>query len=177
MIPITVERLGDLYDNVSRRSLRLETRQTYHVPWEDEGRSAWRRGDREPPPDPELDEFRARLAARRARGLRTVRVRFVELPMTEYSAQEFTWGYPRNTSAGEEILVVDRAGHPEFDHVVEDFAVFDDTALMYYRYTSDDQLTGYEFSDDPALVAEHLHLAEEVLSVATPFPRWAREHV
>jgi hypothetical protein len=176
MIPIAVERLAHLYDNVKVRSLRLETRQTYHVPWEDEGRAAWRRGDAEAPFEPSLESFRGRLAARRERGQRTLRVRFVELPMTEYSAQEFAWGYPGNTAAGEEIHVVDRADHPEFDHVVEDFVVFDDTALMYYRYTPDDQLTGYEFSDDATLVADHLELAEEVLSVAIPFPQWAREH-
>ncbi len=45
MIPITVERLRELYAGVAKRSLRLETRQTYAVPWEDEDMAAWRRAN------------------------------------------------------------------------------------------------------------------------------------
>jgi hypothetical protein len=101
------------------------------------------------------------------------RVRFVELPMTEYTRYEFETGYPRSSAAGEEIYVIDRAEHPEFDHVREDFVVFDDTSVMYYRYTDDDRLTGYDYSDDRTLVAEHLALAEEVLAAATPFAQWS----
>lgn len=177
MTPISLEQLYQLYDNIKHRSLRLETRQTYAVPWEDESRAAWLRGDPEPPLSEAGVQHLAECTAVADSGRHTTRVRFVELPMTEYSAREFTWAYPRNTAAGEEINVIDRAEHPEFDHVREDFVVFDDTALMYYRYTADDQLTGYEFSDDPAVVAEHLALAEEVLSVAIPFPQWARERM
>lgn len=172
MKPITVERLHELYDGVSWRSLRLETRQTYAVPWEDEGMAAWRRGDPEPP-SPSLERHWAKCRALAASGRHTMRVRFVELPMTEYSRHEFEVAYPRNSEAGEEIHVIDRAEHPEYDHLREDFVVFDDTALMYYRYTDDDRLTGYEYSDDPALVREHLALAEEVLAVATPFAGWS----
>lgn len=95
--------------------------------------------------------------------------------MNEYTEREFAWAYPGNSEAGEEILVIDRAEHPEFDHLREDFVVFDDTSLMYYRYTDDDQLTGYEYSDDPAVVAEHVALAEGVLAVATPFVQWSPE--
>ena len=177
MTPISLDRLSELYDGITHRSLRLETRQTYAVPWEDETRAAWRRGDPQPPLDEMGERHMAKCRAVANSGRHAVRVRFVELPMTEYSEREFAWAYPRSTAAGEEINVIDRAEHPEFDHVCEDFVVFDDTAVMYYRYTVDDQLTGYEFSDDPAAVAEHLALAEEVLSVATPFPQWARERL
>jgi hypothetical protein len=173
MIPIGVERLLELYEGVERRSLRLECRQAYAVPWEDEGFAAWRRGEPEPP-GPSFERHLATVRAIAASGRRMARVRFVELPMTEYTRYEFETGYPRSSEAGEEISVVDRAEHPEFDHVREDFVVFDDTALMYYRYTDDDRLTGYEYSDDPALVAEHVALAEEVLAAATPFAEWSQ---
>lgn len=172
MTPITMERLHELYDGITRRSLRLETRQTYGVPWEDERTAAWRRGDPEPQ-SPWLDQYRATCRARVESGRYPMRVRFVELPMTEYTQREFAWAYPGNSEAGETILVVDRTEHPEFDHLREDFVVFDDTALMYYRYTDDDQLTGYDFSDDPAVVAEHVVLVEEVLAVAIPFAQWS----
>jgi hypothetical protein len=173
MIPIGVERLRKLYEGVAHRSLRLECRQAYAVPWEDEGFAAWRRGEPEPP-DPSFEQNLARIRAITASGRRVARVRFVELPMTEYTRWEFETGYPKSTAAGQEVFVVDRAEHPEFDHVREDFVVFDDTSLMYYRYTDDDRLTGYEYSDDPALVAQHLALAEEVLAASTPFAEWSQ---
>jgi hypothetical protein len=173
MIAIDVERLLELYEGVDHRSLRLECRQAYAVPWEDERVAAWRRGEPEPP-SPSSEENQARIRAITASGRRVARVRFVELPMTEYTRRQFETAYPQSTAAGEEIFVVDRAAHPEFDHVREDFVVFDDTALMYYRYTDDDRLTGYEYSDDPVLVAEHLALAEEVLAAATPLAEWSQ---
>lgn len=174
MIPIDVDRLRGLYAGVQRRSLRLETRQAYVVPWEDEGFAAWLRGDPEPP-SASFERHLARCREVRESGRRMVRVRFVELPMTDYSRYEFETGYSRSTKAGEEILVIDRGRHPELDHVRDDFVVFDDNALMYYRYSDDDQLIGYDYNDDPAVVARHLDLAEEVLAVASPFALWSAE--
>jgi hypothetical protein len=176
MIPISVQRLIELYDGIERRSLRMETRQTYHVPWEDAARTAWRSGE----PEPRHNESRlAHLEGcrrLRAAGRHQMRVRFVELPMTSYTAQEFGWGYPANTAAGEEINVIDRAEHPEFNGYVDDFVVFDNSGVMYYRYDEDDKLLGYEFSDDPAVVAEHVKLAEAAWVASIPFAEWERRH-
>jgi hypothetical protein len=176
MIPIDVVRLRELYDGVTSRSLRMETRQTYAVPWEDEERSAWRNGQPKPPHTESYVRFLESVRRRVASGQHQRRVRFVELPMTEYSAQEFAWGYPNNTAVGEGINIIDRAEHPEFDSYVEDFVVFDDVGVMYYRYTDDDKLTGYEFSDDPAVVAEHVRLAEAAWAASIPFAEWERRH-
>jgi hypothetical protein len=37
-----------LYQRITHRALRLESRQRYAVPWEKEGLAAWRRGEPEP---------------------------------------------------------------------------------------------------------------------------------
>lgn len=175
MKKIDVETLRALYSGVTWRSLRLETRQTYAVPWEVEGLAAWRRGEPEPPSS-SMEDHWARSREVVASGRRKARVRFVELPMTEYSRHEFEVAYPANTAAGEEINIVDRARHPEYDHVREDFVVFDDTSVMWYRYTDDDRLAGYEHTEDPVLVRDCLALAEEVLAVAIPFAEFSAEH-
>lgn len=161
-----------LYQGIKRRALRLETRQRYAVPWEDEGMAAWRRGEPEPvTPQMErtMEALRLVTESRRTVG----RVRFVELPFTEYTQREFEVAYPRLTDAGEEIHVLDRALHPEFDHVREDFVVFDDTSVMWYRYTAEDILTGYEYSEEPDVVRECVALAEQVRAAAVPY----REYV
>lgn len=90
--------------------------------------AAWRRGNPEPPLRPALEEHRSGSCAVTDDGRHNARVRFPELPMTEYAAMEFAWGCPGNVTAGEEINIVDRAEHPEFDHLREDFVVFDDAA-------------------------------------------------
>lgn len=97
------------------------------------------------------------------------RVRFVELPMNEYTRHEFEVAYPRTTEAGEEIHILDRALHPEFDHVREDFVVFDEVSVMWYRYTTEDILTGYDYTEEPDVVRECVALAEEVRAAAVPY--------
>lgn len=157
-----------LYQGIIRRALRMETRQRYAVPWEDEGLAAWRRGEPEPT-TPQRESTTETLRMVTESGRRIGRVRFVELPFTEYTKHEFEVAYPRTTAAGEEIHVLDRALHPEFDHVRDDFVVFDDTSVMWYRYTDDDVLTGYDYTEEPDVVRECVKLAEEVRAAAVPY--------
>jgi hypothetical protein len=161
-----------LYQGIKRRALRLETRQRYAVPWEDEGLAAWRRGEPEPP-TPQMERTMETLRLATQSGRTIGRVRFVELPFTEYTRHEFEVAYPRTSAAGEEIHILDRALHPEFDHVREDFVVFDDTSVMWYRYTAEDILTGYDYSEEPDVVRECVALAEQVRTAAVPY----REYV
>jgi hypothetical protein len=157
-----------LYQRIRRRALRLETRQRYAVPWEDEGLAAWRRGEPEPLTSQTVSTMETlRLATESGRTIG--RVRFVELPFTEYTRHEFEVAYPRLADAGEDIHILDRATCPEFDHIREDFVVFDDTAVMWYRYTAEDILTGYDYSEEPDVVHECVALAEQVRAAALPY--------
>jgi hypothetical protein len=157
-----------LYQGITRRALRLETRQRYAVSWEEEDLAAWRRGEPEPP-TPQRDRTMETLRLVTESGRSIGRVRFVELPMTEYSRHEFEVAYPRLTEAGEEVHVLDRALHPEFDHVREDFVVFDGASVMWYRYTAEDVLTGYDYTKEPDVVRHCVTLAEEVRAAAVPY--------
>ena len=168
MRPVGVAELKAFYTGVTARSLRLETRQTYAVPWEVEGLEAWRQGEPEPPSE-QMEQHLAGAKAIAESGRREIRVRFLELPMTEYTRHEFEVAYPGNTAAGEEIYVLDRALHPEFDRDRDDYVVFDDRAVLWYRYTPDDVLTGYEYSEESEMVQHHLARAEAALAVAVPF--------
>lgn len=157
-----------LYRGIARHALRLETRQRYSVPWENEELAAWRRG--EPgPTSPQLERTFETFRQVTASGRRIGRVRFVELPLTEYSLHEFEVGYPRTTEAGEEINILDRARHPELDHVRDDFVVFDENSVLWYRYTADDVLTGYDYTEEPDVVRRCAVLAEQVRAVAVPY--------
>ena len=47
---------------------------------------------------------------------------------------------------------------------------------MYCRYTTDDVPTGEDYGDDPAVVAEHVALVEEVWAASVPSEQWRKEH-
>jgi hypothetical protein len=64
---------------------------------------------------------------------------------------------------------LDRALHPEFDHVRDDFVVFDEDAVLWYRYTDEDVLTGYDYTEEPKVVRDCVALAEEVRAAAVPY--------
>ncbi|MGH4015649.1 MAG: DUF6879 family protein [Pseudonocardiaceae bacterium] len=157
-----------LYQGIAHRALRLETRQRYAVPWEKDGLAAWRRGEPEPM-TPQTKQTLETLRQVNESGRQIGRVRFVELPLTEYSQHQFDVAYPRNTEAGEEIYVLDRALHPEFDHVREDFVVFDEASVLWYRYTDEDVLTGYDYTGERNVVRDCVALAEEVRAAAVPY--------
>ena len=73
------------------------------------------------------------------------------------------------TEAGEEVHVLDRALHPEFDDVRDDFVVFDEASVLWYRYTPEDVLTGYDYTEEPDVVRRCVALAEEVRAAAVPY--------
>lgn len=162
-----VDVLG-LYRGIVRRALRLETRQRYAVPWEKETLAAWRRGEPEPV-TPEMEGTLGILRQVTASGRSIGRVRFVEMPLTEYSRHELEVAYPRLTEAGEDIRILDRALHPEFDRIRDDFVVFDHSSVMWYRYNANDVLTGYAYTEEPDVVRRCIAVAEEVRAAAVPY--------
>ncbi|MGH3927653.1 MAG: DUF6879 family protein [Pseudonocardiaceae bacterium] len=79
---------------------------------------------------------------------------------------------PASTADHQAILpnyVLDRALHPEFDHVREDFVVFDEASVLWYRYTDEDVLTGYDYTGERNVVRDCVALAEEVRAAAVPY--------
>ncbi|MBA2324060.1 MAG: hypothetical protein H0V92_08665 [Pseudonocardiales bacterium] len=163
---IDVEELRRLYDS-AQCSIRWEGLQTYLVPWEDEDFAAWRRGDPSPPSE-RTDKYLTSLRERTDSGRRVVRVRGLRRPVTEYTHYEFEHGYAPHATAGQETVIVDLDEYPEFDGH-DDFVVFDQDAVMWYRYDAECHLLGYDYSDDPEIVADRTALLEQMLAVAVPF--------
>jgi hypothetical protein len=163
---IDLTELRRLYDSVQEKSVRWEGRQIYAVPWENEDFATWKRG--EPLPANHLQDYLEYLRERRAAGHRTVRVRGLKRPITDYTRFEFEVAYVPSAEAGQETVVVDMDKYPEFDGH-DDFAVFDRDGVMWYRYDDEHHLLGYDYSDDPALVADRAALLDRMLAVAVPF--------
>jgi hypothetical protein len=164
---IDVDELWRLYNGVREKSVRWEGLQTYAVPWEDETFAAWRRGELPAPTEARQSQLE-NLRVRTELGRRVVRVRGLRRPATEYTRFEFETSYQPRGAAGQETVVVDLDEHPEFDGI-EDFAVFDHEAVMWYRYDDEFHLLGYDYSDDPADVDDRAALLDRMLAVAVPY--------
>jgi len=163
--------LTALFQGITDDAFRLEVRQRYNVPYEDELVRAFDAG--EPPPDnEEITRYETELRALRATGRRPYRVHVIELPLTLYMRYELD-GYRTSIEAGEEILIADRAWHPDLAELTEDFMLFDgDTdhaSVVWYRYNDNDELIGRPYSDNPAdieLCRRHRDLA---MAYAVPY--------
>jgi hypothetical protein len=130
---MTTPDLGQLFESFSSLAFRLETLPSYEVPQDVQWLRAFRAGE----PRPQARDNRPWLQTignAKDRGARMQRVRVVSSPLTEYQTFQFSWGYPENTQAGEEIYILDS----EPDGLLKvDFWLFDDELAVVLEY--DDQ--------------------------------------
>lgn len=153
-----------LYLGTRRQAVRWEGLQAYRVPWEDDQIAAWRRGD-PLPPNADVEASLETIRQITKSGRRIVRARGIRQPISEYARYEIEAAYPPNAAAGEEIHVVDLGEHSEFD-TVEDFVIFDDDAVVRYRYDPEGHLLGYDFTHQPGDLTECRAIRDALLAAA-----------
>jgi hypothetical protein len=142
---------ADLYRTCRFSARRLEVRQHYDVPGDEERQRAFRTGAPLPPPRPaKLDDL-ALIAELRERGVYVGRVHVISRPLSEYVRYELAV-YPENIAAGEDVLIADRSVHPELGRLAEDFAIFDSETVILFDYDEDGRVRGYRIADDPVTV-------------------------
>lgn len=166
-----VDVLG-LFRAIERDVFRLETLQTYDVSFEVEQLEAFRRS--EPLPDtPALLESRRVTAELSTTGRRIWRVHLIDLPVSDYLLYEFA-AYEANIAAGEEVFLADRTGDPELAELRDDFALFDDSAVLLFRYDDEGRLLGYDYDDTPASVARCRAARDLAASRAVPYEEFVK---
>jgi uncharacterized protein DUF6879 len=143
------EAFGELFSSFEHTAFRLEPRDRYNSPGEQEPLRRFLQGE---PDDlawnrPWLDL----MAKHAAQGRIVSRVRMVSVPLSDYSRFGF-WCAGFAAQAGEDIRYLDRAragGLPDFD-----YWLFDSKRVARLHFDDDDQLLGAEIITDPALVVE-----------------------
>ena len=132
---MTPEEYGALFERFRRSAFRLEARDVYNIPDEQEGLAAFLSRQEVPHRTPRNDSWLALVARATAAGRSIVRVRVVGRPVTDYTRYEFAV-YPQNVAAGERIRVVERSSVPGADTawVNDDFWLFDDETVALVRY-------------------------------------------
>jgi hypothetical protein len=123
--------LGRLFETFTASAFRLECLPAYQVPQDVQWLRRFRAGEARPQARDNRPWLQTVRNAK-ARGARMQRVRAVATPLTEYQRFQFSWGYPENEGAGEEIYILDH--WPEVLAYAEDFWLFDDSLAVVLEY-------------------------------------------
>jgi hypothetical protein len=153
---------GRLFETFTRSAFRLECLPTYEVPQDVQ----WLRRFREGETRPQERDNRPWLQTVRnakARGARMQRVRLIEQSLTEYQRFQFSWGYPENTAAGEEISILD---HRPDGLLLVDFWLFDDETVVVLEYDDDGRFLRPLIAET---VEPYRQARDIALKSATPF--------
>lgn len=154
---LTGDRFGALFHTVRRSAFRLETRDRYSVPAEQERVRRFLTGD--PDEDYLLGAHSwgdmTRMAA--ADGRPFSRVRVVSVPLGDYSRYAL-WSAQGNLRADEEIRYLDRDQAAAIGLPVRpphDAWLLDDERVAVLRFDEEDRLLGAELLDEEAVVEKH----------------------
>jgi hypothetical protein len=150
------QELGQLFESFKSSAFRLECLPTYQVPQDVQWIRRFRAGE-DRPQERDNRPWLETIRNAKERGARMQRVRLVQTPLTEYQRFQFSWGYPENTGAGEEIYILDS----EPDGLLRvDFWLFDDELAVVLEYDEQgryvrpvvaDTLAPYQQARDMAL--------------------------
>ena len=166
----------ELCEKITNEAFRLETRQRYNVSYEVPLVRAFEEGVAQPESE-SVSRHIASVNSLRAAGKRDYRVHVLEFPLTPYLRYELD-AYRDNVEAGEEILIADRAWHPDLAELMEDFMLLDgDTdhaSVVWYRYNDNDELVARDHSvvlADVEICRRHRDLA---MTHAVPYAEFLR---
>jgi hypothetical protein len=146
--------LGDLFDQFTSTVFRLEARQQYLVPQEDEALQRFLHGGPRDERSIRTHDWMHRIATSTMAGRRWQRVRLIRHPLTNYTRFEL-FGLVGNSACGDETRFAVLNEHPELDELVDqDYWLFDwDTptaAAGLMRYDDAGHFLGADVSRDPA---------------------------
>ncbi|WP_330175834.1 hypothetical protein OG875_21410 [Streptomyces sp. NBC_01498] len=165
---------GKLFAEFRREAFRLETLSVYTMPDEQETFSAFKEG--KPQPDRHKNApWVATIRGNVESGKRMYRVHVVRRPLTEYLRYEMSWGYVRNSEAGEEFFILDVTERINPLEGIPDFWAFDESAVVTMKYSDNGEFLGAR--QEPTADAEKwLGIRDAALAEAVPFAEWWAEH-
>lgn len=153
------------FDSYQREAFRLETLPTYSVGSERaEYEHFLATGELHIPDD---DSWLTRVRHFRDTGRWIGRVHVLSRPLTDYLRYEFAV-YRYTVAAGEDVRILDITDQPNPELPIEDFWLFDDTAVVRMAYDRDGTQLGRELLED-ADPAPYVEWKRVALEHAQPF--------
>lgn len=155
--------LGRLFREFAASAWRLETRDQYLVPEEEQLYADFRAGKPVPRLTPVTNAWIGRLAD--ARGRSFARVHVVSRPLSSYVRFELAM-YRDSVAYGEDVRIADRAAHPDgLADLTEDFWIFDGRTVAVMSYDPDGRFLGATVAEDPE---PYLRLRERAVASSVP---------
>jgi hypothetical protein len=168
---VTPTDFGDCFDRFQCIAFRLETRQVYTVPAEQERIRAFRAGLALPERSPRTSPWLARIQVSTQEGKRWQRIRLVAEPMNDYTRYQLA-GYKESAAAGEDIRICRLAAHRDLALSNRDFWLFDDLVAVFLHYDAEGRFTGAELTQDPAAITQCQAERDLVLRHSMPLVRF-----
>jgi hypothetical protein len=166
----------DLFEklfHVASSALRLETRESYGVPYEHEPLARYLAG--KPVDTSYTDAWSAYIRDLRAAGKMFRRVRVMSVPLSGY--QRFGLAQAAvNDTAGEDVRYLDRASPTAAALPRYDYWVFDEQAVGVLEFDPGDDLLGAHVVRDAAFVAQHLTWLRAAWPWAVPYRDFRAVH-
>lgn len=176
---MTPEELDQCFERFTTDVFRLETLQRYNVPAEEDRIRSWRDGRPRPERSVRTSPWLRRIAVSTAAGKSWRRVHLVDHPLSEYLRYEIV-GYVESAAAGEEILLADRATHPDLSAMDLDYWMFDadgpHSFVVQMRYDRDDRWVGADYTEDPGVLARCRAQRDIALRYAVPLNVYLAEN-
>ena len=164
------------FEQFETSARRLEVRDAYARPDEDEDLARFLRGENDPDYGAKLADWTDEVVRPAvAAGKRFERVRVIRNPPTDY--QRFGLrGARYNTAAGEDYCYVFREQAAELRLPDYDFWLFDERDLLILHFTDDDQLPGGYLITAPAVVRQHSRWLDTAWEAATFYAAFITQH-
>lgn len=167
------DRLEALFDNFTRRIVRLENLDTYTTEHEAKRLARYLAGqDDEPPVE---SEWNTQMAAHVAAGRQWAKVHVLRDPTAAYFRYAAEWSWPNSSRYGQDVRILDLVGKPQPPDIPDaDYWVIDDTVvLMHY-----DSAGVWQYAEllPPAEAPAYLKGIEAALERSIAFQTWWDAH-
>lgn len=164
------ERFEREWERLTSRFFKFERLQEYRVP-DDPSFQAFERGDLEEARRRDRENILAQKPlydAAHAKGVILVRVRVVELPLSDYLRLYELPSYRVSAACGEEIRITRADQHQELLTTtrLSDFIAFDDRVVLVNKYDEGAAPDGAWLVEQPQLVKRFVDTGEQLLATS-----------
>ena len=160
-----------LFETFEHTAFRLEVRDAYNVPSEDEPLRRFLEGDADPG---WLSDWLIDIRKDTDSGKVYRRVRVVSLPLSDYGRFGLTFS-KYNNDAGEDIRYLSRDDADELPTF--DYWIFDSRTVAKMHFGDQDNLLGFELIEEPAAVVELNYWRDAAWHRAVTRDQFASQHL
>jgi hypothetical protein len=170
---LTNAEVRELLDGFEHTAWRLEARDRYNEPGEEEALRRFRSG--QAPDEAWFSDWSEAVQRWTASGKRIERVRIVSQPHSEYVRWLLQLAR-LNIEAGEDIRYLPRPRADELGLPYEDFWLFDSQRFVLMRFDSDDVRVANELIYDPVEVVRRCQWRDVAWHYAIPYQTYLEEY-